>query len=158
MAPSKSEDPLAQLIAKIEEGNRETHRRMETMQVSMANMEATVKGVLKEHGEFQKWRPEVEKKVGEMNEALKTIQFVIERQAQKQPEEAAPAPNGDASNSVHLGTLSIEATPGQQRQRFVETNRRPGAGIETIRTPPPVGGTTFTPEYLHMLLIGVLRE
>jgi hypothetical protein len=64
MAPSKSEDPLAQLIAKIEEGNRETHRRMEAMQVSMANMEAMVKGVLKEHGEFQKWRPEVEKKVG----------------------------------------------------------------------------------------------
>ena len=80
MAPSKSEDPLAQLIAKIEEGNRETHRRMETMQASMANMEATVKGVLKEHDEFQRWRPEVEK-VGEMNEALKTIQFLIERQA-----------------------------------------------------------------------------
>jgi hypothetical protein len=87
-----------------------------------------------------------------MNEALKTIQFVIERQAQKQPEEAAPAPNGDASNSIHLGTPSTEATPGQQRQRFVETNRRPGAGIETIRTPPPVGGTTFTPEYPHMFV------
>jgi hypothetical protein len=89
---------------------------------------------------------------GGMNEALKTIQFVIERQAQKQPEEAAPAPNGDASNSIHLGTPSTEATPGQQRQRFVETNRRPGAGIETIRTPPPVGGTTFTPEYPHMFV------
>jgi uncharacterized protein YukE len=155
MAPSKSEDPMAQLIAKIEEGNRETHRRMETMQASMANMEATtrrVKGVLKEHDEFQRWRPEVEKKVGDMNEALKTIRFIIERQAQKQPEEAVPAPNGDASAFIHLGRPSIEATHGQHRHRFVETNRRPGAGIETIRTPPPVGGTTFTPKYLHMFV------
>jgi uncharacterized protein YukE len=78
--PSNIEDPMAQLIAKIEEGNRGTHRRMETMHASMGNMEATVKGDLKEHDEFQRWWPEVEKKVGEMNEALKTIQFVIERQ------------------------------------------------------------------------------
>jgi uncharacterized protein YukE len=156
MAPSKSEDPMAQLIAKIEEGNRETHRRMETMQASMMNMEAMVKGVLKEHGEFQRWWQEVEKKVGETNEAL--IQFVIERQAQKQPEEAVPAPNGDASASVHLGTPSIETTHGQHRHRFVETNQRTGAGIETIRTLPPVGGTTFTPEKAKYDLRQLLKD
>jgi hypothetical protein len=83
-----------------------------------------------------------------MNEALKTIQFVIERQVQKQPEEVVPTSNGDVSSSVHLGTSSIEVTHGQHRHRFVETHRRSGAGIETIWTPPPVGGTTFTLEYL----------
>jgi hypothetical protein len=64
MAPLKNEDSMAQLLAKIEEGNRETHRRMEMMQASMANMEATVKGVMKEHIEFQRWRPEVERRCG----------------------------------------------------------------------------------------------
>jgi uncharacterized protein YukE len=152
MAPSKTEDAMAQLLAKIEEGNRETHRRMETMQASMANMESTVKGVMKEHTEFQKWRPEVEKKVWEMNEALKVIQVAIEKQSQKQPVDTSSAPIGDASASAHRGVSSIDATTGQPRHRFVENHRRPGGGIETIRTPPPVGGTTFTPEHPQMFV------
>jgi hypothetical protein len=44
-----------QQLAKIEEGNWETHRRMETMQASIANMETIVKCVLSEQGEIQKW-------------------------------------------------------------------------------------------------------
>jgi hypothetical protein len=48
MAPAKAEEPLAQLLAKIEEGNRETHRRMELMQGALGNMETAVKGVMSE--------------------------------------------------------------------------------------------------------------
>ena len=60
MAPAKAEEPLAQLLAKIEEGNRETHRRMELVQGALGNMETVVKSVMSEQGDLQKWRPEVE--------------------------------------------------------------------------------------------------
>jgi hypothetical protein len=66
MAPSQVEDPMAQLLAKIEEGNKETHRRMEVMQASMVTVETTVKGLMKEQGELRRWRPEVETKVSEV--------------------------------------------------------------------------------------------
>jgi hypothetical protein len=63
MAPAKAEEPLAQLLAKIEEGNRETHRRMELVQGALGNMETVVKSVMSEQGDLQKWRPEVESKM-----------------------------------------------------------------------------------------------
>jgi hypothetical protein len=54
MAPTRADDPMAQLLAKIEEGNRETHRRMELVQSSIGSMESTMKGVIAEQGEIQK--------------------------------------------------------------------------------------------------------
>ena len=48
MAPPRPDDPVMQILAKLEEGNRETHRRMENMQKTMANMQTTVKSVMAE--------------------------------------------------------------------------------------------------------------
>jgi hypothetical protein len=74
----------------------------------------------------------VEKKVWEMNEALKTIQATIERQMQKQPVDTSSAPAGDASASAHLGAVANDAMHGETCHRFVENHRRLGGGIETI--------------------------
>jgi hypothetical protein len=106
--------------------------------------------VMKEHNEFQRWRSKVEKKVWEMNEALKVIQVAIEKQSQKQPVDTSSTSVGDMSAFAHLGVSSIEAMLWQPRHRFVENHQRPGGRIETIQTPPPVGGTTFTPEHPQM--------
>lgn len=38
------EESLAQLLARIDEGNRETYRRLDSMQSTMENMEITLKG------------------------------------------------------------------------------------------------------------------
>jgi hypothetical protein len=46
MAPAKSDDLVTQLLAKIEEGNKETHRRMEVMPAEIRNMESTLKSVM----------------------------------------------------------------------------------------------------------------
>jgi hypothetical protein len=62
------------LLAKIEEGNKETHPRMEVTQTAIGNMESTVKSVMGEQVEFQRWRPEVETRVTEIAEALQAIQ------------------------------------------------------------------------------------
>lgn len=64
MAPPKADNLITQLFAKVEEGNLDAHWCMETIQTFMANMEATVKGVMKDHDEMQKWlwRPVVEEK------------------------------------------------------------------------------------------------
>jgi hypothetical protein len=43
---------MSQILARIEEGNWETHRRMEEMKVSMSGMETTVRSVLMEQCEF----------------------------------------------------------------------------------------------------------
>lgn len=69
---------MAQLLAKIEEGNRETHRRMELVQSSIGSMESTMKGVIAEQGEIQKWKPEVEAKMNLIAGALKDIQGQVE--------------------------------------------------------------------------------
>jgi hypothetical protein len=63
MAPTRADDPMARLLVKIEEGNRETHRRMELVQSLIRSMESTMKGVIVEQGEIQKWKPEVEAKM-----------------------------------------------------------------------------------------------
>jgi hypothetical protein len=78
MAPTRADDPMAQLLAKIEEGNRETHRRMELVQSSIGSMESTMKGVIAEQGEIQKWKPEVEAKMNLIAGALKDIQGQVE--------------------------------------------------------------------------------
>jgi hypothetical protein len=85
MAPPRPDDPVMQILAKLEEGNRETHRRMENMQKTMANMETTVKTVMAEQGEFRKWKPEVEAKVQEIADVLITIQGKVDRFVEKQP-------------------------------------------------------------------------
>jgi hypothetical protein len=46
MAWPSLEDPMAQLMAKIEEGNRGIHRCMDSMQSAMEKMEITLKGLL----------------------------------------------------------------------------------------------------------------
>lgn len=74
MAPPKADNLITQLFAKVEEGNLDARRCMETIQTCMTNMEATVKGVMKDHDEMQKWlwHPVVEaKKVQEMTDAIK---------------------------------------------------------------------------------------
>jgi hypothetical protein len=155
MAPPRNEDPMAQLLAKIEEGNKETHRRMETIQSSMASVEATVKGMMKEQGEFRKWHPEVEAKVAEVAEALKTIQSKVD-QFGPQPLEGDPSgvskAKGTASTTAQLGVPPIDATQGQNRHRFTENHRRSGVGMETIHTPPPVGGMHPPPERTPMFM------
>jgi hypothetical protein len=55
MAPPKADNLIAQLFTKVEEGNLDAHRCMETIQTFMTNMEATMKGVMKDHDEMQKW-------------------------------------------------------------------------------------------------------
>ena len=73
MAPAKTDDPLSQLLAKIEEGNKETHRRMEAIQGAVGNMEAAVKVVMMEQGAIQKWTPEVQDPVTTIAHAIKAI-------------------------------------------------------------------------------------
>jgi hypothetical protein len=79
MAPANTEDPLAQLLVKIEEGNRETHRQMELMQGALGNMETVVKGVMSEQGDLQKWKPEVESKMKEIVDTMRGIQIQVEK-------------------------------------------------------------------------------
>lgn len=129
MAPPRNEDPMAQIMAKIEEGNKETHRRMETVQASLATVEATMKGMMKEQGEFRKWRPEVEMKVTEVAEALKTIQAKVDQFGPSSSTE--PLPDGKQTKkgvpiSVQLEIPLVDATNGQFRHRFAENHRRPG--------------------------------
>jgi hypothetical protein len=135
---------MMQILAKLEEGNMETHRRMENMQKTMVNMETIVKSVMDEQGEFRKWKPEVEAKVQEIADVLITIQGKVDRFIEKQ---SVDAPSNDAlkEDSVpaptQLGAPSGEAVHGQVRHRTVDPYRRSGTGSETTQTPPPVGGT-----------------
>jgi hypothetical protein len=144
MAPPRPDDLVMQILANLEEGNRETHRRMENMQKTMANMETTVKSVMAEQGEFQKSKPEVEAKVQEIADVLITIQGKVDWFVEKQPvdvsgndalkEDGVPAP-------TQLGASSGEAVHGQVRHRTIDPYQRSGTGSEMTRTPPPVEGT-----------------
>nr|ACG33732.1 hypothetical protein [Zea mays] len=112
---------MAQLLAKIEEGNKATHRRMETVQASLAMVEATVKNMMKEQGEFQKWRPETEVKVSEVAEALKTIQAKLDQFGPSPSMEFLP--DGEHMKkgvliSAQLEIPPIDATHGQFRHHF----------------------------------------
>jgi hypothetical protein len=149
MAPPRNEDPMAQIMAKNEEGNKETHRRMETVQASLATVEATMKGMMKEQGEFRKWRPEVEMKVTEVAEALKTIQAKVD-QLGPSSSSTEPLPDGKQTKkgvpiSAQLEIPPVDATNGQFRHRFAENHQRPGVE-ENLRTPAPVGGMPIPPE------------
>ncbi|XP_035818132.1 F-box domain containing protein isoform X1 [Zea mays] len=139
MAPPKGDDPMSQILARIEEGNRETHRRMEEMKVSMSGMETTVRSVLMEQGEFQKWHPEVEHKVSQIGEALAAIQAKVDQFVPPTAREHHQADG--ASGAAHLGFSSTEAMHGQTGHRKDEPYRRPGARTDEVRTPPPVKGT-----------------
>ena len=83
MAPPRVEDPMAQLMAKIDEGNKETCRHMEAIQASMEKMEATIQALLSDLSEFQRWWPDIEKKVVEMAESLKKIQIQMGKTVSK---------------------------------------------------------------------------
>jgi hypothetical protein len=45
MAPPRVEDSLAQLVAKIDDINKDMSRRMEAIQATMEKMESTVQGL-----------------------------------------------------------------------------------------------------------------
>jgi hypothetical protein len=139
MAPPKGDDPMSHILAQIEEGNRETHRRMEEMKVSMSGMETMVRSVLMEQGEFQKWRPEVEHKVSQIGEALAVIQAKVDQFVHPTAREHHQA-NG-ASGASHQGFSSMEAMHRQTGHRKDEPYRRPSARTDEVRTPPPVKGT-----------------
>jgi hypothetical protein len=93
MAPAKAEDPITQLLMKIEEGNKETHRRMELMQGAVGNMESAMKLVVAEQGDLQEWRPEVELKMKEMTETMRSVQIQVEKM-EKKPMMFAGEPSG----------------------------------------------------------------
>jgi hypothetical protein len=144
MAPAKSDDLVTQLLAKNEEGNKKTHQRMEVMQTAIGNMESTVKSVMGEQVEFQRWRPEVETRVTEIAEALQAIQAKVNEVAQRSVSASSkaeiPATNG-ASGSAHLEPPSSETTHGHNRHHQSDHYRRAGVGNDTFRSPTPVGGT-----------------
>jgi hypothetical protein len=75
MAPPRVEDSLSRLMAKIDEGNKETYNRMYSIQSAMENLKNTVKGLVTDGSDFKRWRPEIEAKVVEMTEVLKTLQL-----------------------------------------------------------------------------------
>jgi hypothetical protein len=74
MAPPRVEDSLSQLMAKIDEGNKETYMWIDSMQSAMEKMENTVKGLVTDRSDFKRWRPEIKANVVEMTEVLKTLQ------------------------------------------------------------------------------------
>lgn len=68
MAPPRVEDSLSQLMAKIDEGNKETYTRIDSLQSAMEKMENTVKGMVTDQSDFKRWRLEIKTKVVEMTE------------------------------------------------------------------------------------------
>jgi archaellum component FlaC len=85
MAPTRSEDPMMQLMVKIEEGNREMQKRMDLLQTTMTGMEVTMKGVVSEQIGIQKWKPEMEMKVKDLTETLKDVQMKVDQVALNLP-------------------------------------------------------------------------
>ena len=73
MAPPRVEDSLSQLMAKIDEGSKETYRQIDSMQSAMEKMENTVKGLVTDRSDIKRWRPEIKAKVVEMTEVMKTL-------------------------------------------------------------------------------------
>lgn len=117
------------------------------MQAAISSMEATMKGVLTEQGDVQKWKPEIERKVTEFAEVLKKTQ------AKADPKSLIGASNNKdpvvdgALGSVHQELPSLEAAHGQFRHRSAHPYRRPGARTDEVWTPPPVGGTNYPPQF-----------
>jgi hypothetical protein len=117
---------------------------METVQASLA----TVKGMMKEQGEFQKWRPKVEVKVSEVAEALKTIQAKLDQFGPSSLMEFLP--DGEHMKkgvplSAQLEIPPINATHGQFRHHIAENHWRPSVE-ENLRTPALVGSMPTPPE------------
>lgn len=79
MAPQWNEEQVAHLLARIEEGNQEKWRMMDTMQATIENMESSVKSVLSEQGDLQKWRSEEEANISKVVEVVKAIQSKVDR-------------------------------------------------------------------------------
>jgi hypothetical protein len=111
-------------MAKIEEGNREIHRRMDSMQSAMANLEATVKDLGTDQSDSQKWRPGIEAKVVEMTEALKSVRNPV---VQKQIGVSLLLRR--VKSRRWTTPLPPEATSGV-------------AGADATRIPTPIGGAS----------------
>jgi hypothetical protein len=149
MAPTRSEDLMMQLMVKIEEGNREMQKRMDLLQTTMTGMEVTMKGVVSEQIGFQKWKPEMEKKLKDLTETLKDVQMKVDQVALNLPsissaggvqiEKGVPA-------SAHMEATVSGKAPGPNCHHLADIHRRPGV-TENLRTPAPVEGMQQTVGY-----------
>jgi hypothetical protein len=112
------EDPMAQLMAKIEEGNREIHRCMDSMQSAMERMEIAVKGLLTDPSDCQRWRP------GTGAKEDKVTQKTIEDSS------SASTSVADATNSM---LSEITADGSTTRERTLDSKSRWNPRPEQIR-------------------------
>jgi hypothetical protein len=112
------EDPMAQLMAKIEEGNREIHRCMDSMQSAMERMEIAVKGLLTDPSDCQRWRPGTGAKEDKVTQ--KTIEDSY----------SASTSVADATNSM---LSEIIADGSTTRERTLDSKSRWNPMPEQIR-------------------------
>ena len=151
MAPPRVEDSLAQLVAKIDDGNKDMSRRMEAIQATMEKMESTVQGLVVDRSEFQKWRPGIEKKVGEMADVLSQMQHQMNKTTSKgttiPPSATLGAVPGGTVASTTSSTImaSMETATGPTLHRTADPFRRPIPEPEIHRNSLPMGGM-YTPQ------------
>lgn len=87
MAPPRVEDPMVQLLAKIEEGNK----MMSEMQSSMKVLENSVKKLSDEHDKVENWKPAVEATLNSLSDTIQDLKikvehFIHETSKQKKPQ------------------------------------------------------------------------
>lgn len=90
MAPPKADDPLVLLMAKIEEGNRETHRMMGEMQSTMKTLEDSVVKLSAEHDRVESWKPEVESKLSRLGDSVQDLKIRVESFIYELPSKSTP--------------------------------------------------------------------
>jgi hypothetical protein len=135
MAPPRVEDPMALLMAKIDEGNKETCRRMEAIQSTMEKMEITVQGLVSNRSDFKKWRPEIERKVVEMAETLAKIQTKISNMT------PSTTSSGAVPAGVNVSTSAIASVMAASTlHRTADPFHRPAAESEVNQMSLPLGG------------------
>ncbi|XP_035816765.1 uncharacterized protein [Zea mays] len=140
MAPPRVEDPMALLMAKIDEGNKENCRRMEAIQSTMEKMESTVQGLVSDRSDFKKWRPEIERKVVEMAETLVKIQTKISNTTPSTTSSGAVPAVANGSTSATASVVAGEKMAGSTLHRTADPFRRPAAESEVNRMSLPLGG------------------
>jgi hypothetical protein len=123
MAWSILEDPMAQLMAEIEEGNREIHRCMDSMQSAMERMEITVKGLLTDPSDCQRWRPGTGAKEDKVTQ--KTIE-VLRRVWRTRPTRCSQKSlRMDRRRGSEPQIQSRGGTPGRSRSEFGRSSSTP---------------------------------
>jgi hypothetical protein len=140
MAPPRVEDPMALLMAKIDEGNKETCRRMEAIQSTMEKMESTVQGLVSDRSDFKKWRPEIERKVVEMAETLVKIQTKISNTTPSTTSSGAVPAVANGSTSATASVVAGEKMACSTLHRTADPFRRPAAESEVNQMSLPLGG------------------